>query len=135
MCSYFSLNSYSHSANVYACLDYFVNFQRDILHKAVETRIPKIFAKIARLYTLPAQVFLYYKYLLPKCYFFLAQIFYIFAFVVNRKQKYVRYSTLLHLPPSKISLCRRMLGSITGLLLLWHWQADALTARLDLIYD
>jgi hypothetical protein len=32
----------------------------------------------------------------------------------------------------QISLCRWMLRSTPGLLLLWHWQSDALTTRLDL---
>ncbi len=43
---------------------------------------------------------------------------------------YVLYSTLLHLTPHRF----QMLGSNPGLLLLRHWQSDALTTRLDLIH-
>ncbi len=43
---------------------------------------------------------------------------------------YLLYSTLLHLPPPQIPLCRRILRSMR----LWHWQPDALTIRLDLVH-
>jgi hypothetical protein len=72
-----SLHSYSHSAYVYACLDYFVNFQRDILHEAVETRItlPASRTSFSILQIFAAQMFLFsFTNLLHVCDFFLPML-------------------------------------------------------------
>ncbi len=50
---------------------------------------------------------------------------------------YVRYSTLLHLPPLRFPCAAAAWcsdRSNPGLLRLWHWQPDALTTRIDLIH-
>ncbi len=52
-----------------------------------------------------------------------------YCYIVNRGIFHVLHSILLNLSPLGFHcMCRRMLGSNVGLLWLWHWQSDALTA-------
>ncbi len=50
---------------------------------------------------------------------------------------YALYLTPLHLPPLWFRCVRECWdrSSNPGLLLLWHWQSEALTTRLDLVHD
>jgi hypothetical protein len=43
----------------------------------------------------------------------------------------VQFSTLLHLQPLRITMCRRMLGLKPELLQRLDWQSDAVITRLD----
>ncbi len=135
MCSYFSLHSYSHTSAYGICLFRLLcELPAWYFARSCRTRIPKIFAKIAQLCSgarFPHKFFYTTNIFCPNVPFFFHKSLHVcdfFAFVVNQKQKCVRYLTLLHLPPSKISLCRRMLGSITGLLRLWMSTARMSTA-------